>query len=164
MEPFEAVMTRIRAARVDGEPFRTLDEATVAEAEREIGFPLPADYRAFVRRYGLAAGTGDVKFRNVDNEEELETSVDVFHQIRRGARQDLAGTKRAFEDFLPAHLLPIATGSGGHFCLSLHGNDIGCIYWWSPHSASLDPADDFELVGRDFSSFVNSLTLVATDE
>lgn len=156
---YDAVMSQIHASPIrGGGGFAQLDEARLTSVESRIGFPLPADYREFLSKYGFTAGTGDVRFR--DAESEIESSVGAFYGVDPEHRADLVGMKEGFGDRLPAWILPVASSAGGLFCLSLAGEDLGSIFWWSPHRGSPDPLDDLELVAPSFDAFINSLIVV----
>jgi hypothetical protein len=149
-------MRRIGARRVRADHFTELSETELKSVERRLGYALPADYREFLRKYGMATGTGDVKFTNMNDPEEIESSVDVFYGVGDGDTYDLLGQKHAHRESMLPHILPIASSPGGHFCLSLAGNDRGKVYWWELHS----DRDNLELVANSFRSFVNSLRVV----
>lgn len=160
---YNDAMNRIGAAGVYGKGFAFVGEPELAAVEARLGYSLPADYREFIRSYGLASGTGNVRFRNMDDPSHVESSVDVFYGIRPDVSKELLGHKDGFGDLLPAHILPVGSGSGGQFCLSLAGTDLGCVYWWSPHGGAADAYDEMELVARSFDGFVNSLILADDD-
>jgi SMI1-KNR4 cell-wall len=156
--PFDEAMARIHFRYVRPPNPVTLDD--IRNLEREIGYPLPPDYRDFLMKYGLAAGRGDTRFTNANDPEEVETSVDVFYGLKRGDTYDLRGMRRRFSDRLPPHLLPIASGSGGEFCLSLGGEDAGRVYWWFQETGKVQSAEDLEPIADSFAEFVNSLVCV----
>jgi len=154
---YDSVMQRICYRYVPGhEP---VTENGLQSLEANIGLALPDDYRTFLLKYGMSAGEGDTRFRNLDESEQIESSVDVFYGLKPGHTYDLLEKYRMFRNRLPAHVLPFASGSGGHFCLSLTGEDAGRIYWWDPHGDNEAPYENLELVAYDFDSFINSLTI-----
>lgn len=161
---YDAVMHRIGAIPVRGDSFRVLMEADVLGLEKQLGYALPDDYREFICKYGLSAWDGEVRFRNMDDPSEIETSVDVFYGIAPGDTYDLVYKKKLFGERLPPQFLPIASSPGGHIVLALTAPDRGNVYWWSPHRCSPDPRDDMELISRSFDSFVNSLTVLNAED
>ena|SRR5581483_3928502 len=155
---FDEAMARIHFRYVrPPAPVRAED---IGAFEREIGYSLPPDYRDFLLKYGLATGSGDTRFTNADNPDEVETSVDVFYGLKPGDTYDLRGMRRTFSDRLPPHLLPVASGSGGEFCLSLAGEDAGRIYWWFQETGKVLSPADLEPIADSFAQFVNSLVCV----
>jgi cell wall assembly regulator SMI1 len=155
---FDQAMARIHYRYV--RPPDPVTEDDIRSLERELGYPLPHDYRAFLMKYGLAAGRGDTRFTNADYPAEAESSVDVFYGLKAGDTYDLREVRRTFSDRLPAHLLPIASGSGGEFCLSLAGEDTGKVSWWFQETGRVQSPDDLELIADSFAGFVNSLICV----
>ena len=153
---YDDMMQRIRASHVRRGDFALLSDKELNEVELQLGFTLPEDYRHFLSKYGLTMSESDVKFGNMDDPSETESSVDVFYGVEAGDGYDLLNIKEGHGDALLPHILPIASSSGGHFCLSLAGDDRGRVYWWAVHS---DP-DDLEPVGYSFDSFVRSLRVV----
>lgn len=156
--PFDPVMSRIRYWYVS-EPVPVSDD-DIRSLEEELGYPLPVSYRLFLKKYGLAAGKGDTRFSNPDNPEEVETAVDVFYGLKTGDGYDLRENWQSFADDLPSRLLPIASGSGGQFLLSLGGDDKGTLYWWLPEYGPVESTDDLEPISDSFDQFVNSLVSV----
>jgi hypothetical protein len=156
--PFDPVMSRIRYWHVR-EPIPVSD-ADIQSFEEELGYALPASYRLFLKKYGLTAGKGDTRFSNPDNRGEIETSVDVFYGFKPGDTYDIRENWESYADELPGQLLPIATGSGGQFLLSLAGEDKGTVYWWLPEYGPVASRDNIEPVADSFDRFVNSLVSV----
>jgi len=154
---YDSVMQRIRYRYVPGQV--PVTEDALREFEARIGYTLPADYRTFLLKYGMCAAAGGTRFRNTDDPEQIESSVNVFYGLKPGDTYDLFENRRILGDRLPAHLLPFASGSGGDFCVSLQGEDAGRIYWWYPHGGTDDPYEDLELVAHDFDGFIESLTV-----
>lgn len=155
---YDGVMRRINYYYVAGDG-RAVSAGDVERLSSLIGHPLPDDYSVFLRKYGLTAGRGVVKFGNLDRPDEEESSVEVFYGIRADDSYDLLGTRESFADDLPSNLLPIASSPGGEIVLSLAGDNLGKAYWWSSHRGSANPYDDCELIAYSFDSFMNSLRL-----
>jgi hypothetical protein len=155
---FDQAMARIHYWHV--RPPDPVTEDDLRGLEREIGYPLPSDYRTFLMKYGLAAGRGDIRFMSQDNPDEVETSVDVFYGLKTGDTYDLRKVRQTFSDRLPPHILPVVSGSGGEFCLSLTGEDTGRVYWWFQEIGRVQSPDDLEPIADSFTDFVNSLVCV----
>ncbi|HJZ59128.1 MAG TPA: SMI1/KNR4 family protein [Gemmataceae bacterium] len=155
--PFDTAMSRINYRYVR-QPDQVTEES-LRQFEQEIGLPLPVGYRTFLAKYGLSAGKGDTRFTNPDDG-KVETSVDVFYGLKAEDDYDIRAIRSDFADDLPAHLLPIASGSGGHFCLSLAGDDAGAVYWWFPETGPVESEEDVEPIADSFEQFVNSLVRV----
>ena len=155
---FDAAMARIKFRYVR-EPVQVTED-DLRDLEREIGYPLPADYRTFLMKFGFATGSGDTRFTNPENPEEVETSVDVFYGLKAGDSYDVRTMKATFADRLPDHLLPFTSGSGGEFSLSLSGDDAGRVYWWFQETGPVESMDDLEPIADSFRIFVNSLVCV----
>lgn len=155
---FDEAMARIHYRYV--RPPVPVTAEDIRNLEREIGYSLPPDYRDFLMKYGLTAGRGDTRFTNADNPDEVETSVDVFYGFKPGDTYDLQGMRNTFSDRLPSHLLPVASGAGGEFCLSLAGEDVGRVYWWFQETGEVQSADDLEPISDSFAGFVRSLISV----
>jgi hypothetical protein len=153
--PFDPVMSRIHYWYVS-EPVPVRDD-DIRSFEEELGCPLPASYRLFLKKYGLAAGKGDTRFSTGG---EVASAVDVFYGFKPGDNYDIRDNWESYSDELPGNLLPIASGSGGQFLLSLAGEDKGTIYWWLPEYGPVDSTDDLEPVSDNFDQFVNSLVSV----
>src|SRR5262249_51705156 len=154
----DPVMSRIHYWYVS-EPVPVSDD-DIRSFEEALGHALPPSYRLFLKRYGLTAGKGDTRFSDPDNPEEVETAVDVFYGLKPGDSYDLRENWQSYPDDLPGHLLPIASGSGGQFLLSLSGEDRGTLYWWLPEYGPVESMDNIEPVADSFDRFVNSLVRV----
>jgi hypothetical protein len=155
--PFDLAMSRIKYRYVrQPDP---VTEEDLLQFEQEIGQRLPKNYRTFLAKYGLAAGTGNTRFTNSE-EGNVETPVDVFYGLKAGDNYDIRVIRKDLSEYLPDNLLPIASGSGGHFCLALSGDDAGTVYWWFPESGSVESEDDLEPVANSFEQFVNALVNV----
>lgn len=154
--PYDYDMMRISAHCIKSNMFIMISEEDIERAEMKIGYRLPLDYRTFLKKYGFVVGAGNTVFGNMDDPSRLETSVDNFYGIMPGDGDDIVERIDVFGGRLPNRFIPIASGSGGDFCLSLAGEDSGQVYWWPMHG----DADDLDLVSRSFDSFVKSLQIL----
>ncbi len=155
---FDAVMSRIRYRHMA--PPESVTDAELNLFEQQLGYSLPSSYRLFLMKYGLTTGTGDIRFTSLGSPGEIETSVEVFYGFKAGDLYDLRGARERYSDELPSHLLPIASGSGGQFLLSLSGADNGTIYWWLPEYGPVESMDNLEPIADSFERFINSLVSV----
>jgi hypothetical protein len=119
-------------------------ELDILEFEMRIGFSLPADYRTFIADFGF---TGGFLYVDPKNEEDV-SCVDVFYGLNSNDGYDLLGKRESFvgNGRLSPHLLPIACGPGGHYCIALAGDYRGGIFLWANTGGGflIDVAPDFE--------------------
>jgi hypothetical protein len=152
--PFDAVMKRIRYRKLPGREETT--EPAVQLFERGLGYPLPTDYRSFLLHYGLTAGRG-TKFTPPTKPGEA-SSVGAFYGLTPNHNYDLEAQRETYSADLPAHYLPIASGSGGQFLLSLTGENAGAVFWWFPEEGEVTSEEDLEPIAESFTAFMNALT------
>ncbi|MCZ2340641.1 MAG: SMI1/KNR4 family protein [Bacteroidales bacterium] len=160
MNKYNNVMNRVRVYPVKTQEFIELNRVQIDSLENAIGHKLPEDYAHFLLKYGVSAGDGDVRYGDINDPLKSSSPVEVFYGIKTGDTYDLYQKKSGFGDRLPSRLLPIASSPGGQICISLAGDDFGCIYWWDQHGVSANPMDDCELIGSSFDTFITSLCLV----
>jgi hypothetical protein len=158
---FDTAMARIHYRHV--RPPEEIIEDRLRGFEQEIRYSLPADYRTFLKKYGFACGRGDTRFKKPEDRDDPGTSVGVFYGLKAGDKYDLRTLKATFADRLPDHLLPFTSGSGGEFCLSLSGDDAGCVYWWFQETGPVESVDDLEPIADNFTEFINSLFCLEGD-
>ena len=139
---YDSIMTRIGYSYLPGTGHGPTTNEAISQFEQAIGYDLPEDYKTFVQKYGFTMGRGGTRFGNLDNPDQDETSIGVFYGIGSDDSFGLLSKKEGFADDLPPHLLPIASSPGGQIVLSLAGQDVAKIYWWSPHRGSDDVYDD----------------------
>ena len=161
MNKYENAMNRIGFYYIRGEEGCATTSEAVLNLEQAIGFPLPEDYKIFLMKYGLTAGRGLVRFGNLDDPTQPESTIGVFYGIRAGDSYDILSTKQGFDDDLPAEMLPIASSPGGQIVLCLAGENVGKVYWWPPHGGGNSAYEDLELIAYDVDRFVDSLRTCA---
>lgn len=151
MNRYDKRMRELRAEMVRGrqgvQPI-TLSEADLQRVEREIGHPLPPDYREFLRDYGCynlfvafwcreMYGTGDwggiSLFFGLIPENSSPWPYEVTY--------DLLWTYNVLKRYAPFGLLPIGSDDGGNpTCLAISGGHIGAVYYWD-RTVSWDASD-----------------------
>lgn len=149
--------------------FGTVPENEIRQLERELGRPLPEDYRWFLQRYGTSSfkfavssptfdGSGSWQFGNFygsDASNEGVLSNYIF-----------------YEGQFPKELVPIADdGMGNLFLLTAFGSHRGCIYYWGHDDGCETYFEDgeestcgpeypgMELMATSFTDFVLALRL-----
>ena len=133
-------------------------ESEIAQAERDLGRPLPAALRDFLLdhnggypREGLFA-LGKSGGRSV---------VQTFLRVQAGHRDDIRRHATALAGRLPAWLLPIGYDPGGNtLCVATAGPQTGHIYFWD-HEAESDgpPTDEAAIpLAADFNEFLSTMT------
>ncbi len=154
---YDVVMRRLHYYPM---PWRVpIAEADIQDFERELGYPLPADYRTFLLDYGFTGCEPYVYYPNADDPRPAG-GLSPFHGLMRGQPADLRTLRRVFAGRLPERLMAFAYSPGGQLCLSLHGEDAGCVYWWEQNAPLDDPDFPLILVAHDFDSFMHSLVRV----
>lgn len=126
--------------------------------EREIGFSLPADYKAFLKATngGMPERTCEFYVDNLGQGTLLHILLGIF---KRHNWADLEYQWREYMDDLPEHSIIIGNDQGGNFLVLLaEPEDVGVYYWDHKHffPQSMDEQDLYFLAGT-FSDFVDSL-------
>ncbi len=159
-----------------------LTEANLQHVERELGHPLPADYREFVRDYGgvdfLHGVTFPVNhfcegslelFYGVAPDDLAVGLVDSYYQRRDsfvrwpielvpGAKLVRNMNESTREIAWPTELLPIGMDAGNNqICLSLAGLRTGAVFLWLNAPSYGD--QNVYLVADSFDEFMQSLYL-----
>lgn len=126
--------------------------------EKEIGAPLPQEYRRFI----LSCNGGDypceVEFNSTNG--EFVSSLVGFYGVGASANDELGDAYRTLTGYLPDGLIPIGNDSGnGQTCIKVSGNDIGSIWIWRLH----DPDDHGSFVVSNFDAFLAGLCYDETE-
>jgi SMI1 / KNR4 family (SUKH-1) len=111
---------------IDFESFGPVDEERLRDAERRLGFELPAAYRRWLRATG--GGKPSVPAR-------LSDQNFIWNQLAYGIRPDLASADLAdrygyFSDRLPPAYLPVASVHGGLLAVKVTGDQAGSVWFW----------------------------------
>ena len=152
---YDKIMQRIKFQRLESHV--SITSKDIRKLEKRLGHSLPEDYGIFLSKYGLTAGTGDVRFGILNDPDQDESSIEEFYGINPDDGRDLYDLREAFEHELPLEFLPIASSGAGHIVLALSGESEGEVYWWLTHGGSEDPYEDLELISHNFDQFMNSL-------
>jgi len=100
------------------------------EVERDLGSPLPDDYRAFLNEYngGYPEPDGFLFDRNGVPSKGM---VDRFLSIYSGESSNLERYLKTYKGRMPANLVPIAKDPGGNLVVvSISGEDANTVYYW----------------------------------
>lgn len=120
-----------------------LSEAELRALEHELGAPLPAYYREFLRDY---SGINIFGFN--------------FYGVMPGESLDLLYMHQHYHqhEIMHSELAPIAVNIGGnHLCIALSGSRKGAIYFWILEEATVPASyDNTELVAESFDALMQS--------
>ncbi|CAG0994846.1 hypothetical protein PLCT2_02688 [Planctomycetaceae bacterium] len=139
-----------------------ITERIIAEFEREIGSPLPGDYREFL----LLVNGGYPSKSCFDCGEYALESVDKFYGLPTtfgeiNEYSDLRQCRKSNPQFFPSSLLCIARDAGDNqLLLDLSASTFGQVYFWDHECGSEGGEsirDDLIPVAPDFSSFLHAL-------
>lgn len=134
----------------------------LAELERQLDFPLPEDYAAFMLRHNGGSPVPDTVF--IHDWPQGGPEADVRELYRWGSdpaedTSDLRWNIECYAGRMPRGLLPIgATSCGDQFCLWLTGRDRGAVVVWD-HEAEHRPPTTANLhrVAPTFTAFLELL-------
>ncbi len=149
-------------------PGRQLSETDIEDVEAQLGFKLPPNYRAFLKKYnGGRPEPALFPIEGMDKNPEGDIQV-FFGGDREIESSNLVWNAEASSGRMPANLLPIAcNGCGGLICLSLWGDDAGSVLFWDYYNEQLGPNPGYENIYRiadSFEAFLESLHLDAANE
>jgi SMI1-KNR4 cell-wall len=137
-----------------------ISEADIGRLEQELGERLPEEYRRFLLAHNGGHPSSDV----IDIDGAPFGSVDVRHLFsidNPSPSCDLVWNLRFFSKRMSDSLLAIGCDSSGHlFCLVLHGEQRGEIYYFDREQ---DPPEPY-FVAKDFDSFWSRLRVFTSDE
>jgi hypothetical protein len=130
---------------------RKLNQSDIVNFENVIGHELPPDYKKFLLNYNggepkqnyhdvqgtEGKGIGDFVecrcFFAIDGPESYEP------EVKKG--YDIEWNYLVLRGRIPDNFLPISEDSGGNIvCLSLYGEDLGSIWFWSHHDEHYPPS------------------------
>jgi hypothetical protein len=86
--------------------------------------------------------------------------LDVLFGLMLGDGYDIVENARAFEDRLPADLLPVAQDPGGNLiCIGVNGPRAGHVLFWDHNGSRSGRSDDESVypVAASWSEFLNLL-------
>jgi hypothetical protein len=107
-----------------------LQESDLIKIEEALGYPLPLQYRDFIKQYNGGRPTPH-RFSTVD--EKIESGVKYFFSNSNEAANLLSEINEfTLDGIIPRNLFPIAiTPAENRLLLSGAGEDVGCVYYWS---------------------------------
>lgn len=116
--------------------------------EKEIGAPLPNEYRQFILSTNGGEFSPGVEFRSAEG--EFLSGLNRFYGIGPNAEDELGWVYRTLKPYLPAGLLPIGIDIGGtETCIMVTGENVGSIWIWHPHGDD----DTGSFVANSFDAF-----------
>jgi hypothetical protein len=163
----ESKLLEIGITPLDENAYTPLTPEEVAELEALLGASLPADYKAFVTKYGESHFSEIVDVRaiqsppkHISDNELLDFST--FYGSN-AAGNGLLAFVAILQGRMPRTMFPFARDhSGNSFCLCVNGTDRNKIYLWDHES---EPAEE-DYVERGLpvpnDLWYRNLTLVAT--
>lgn len=140
-----------------GEP---LAETDIADFERDLGYSLPKDYRAFLLNYNGGVPKPDgfsLVYWGGKPEENRVSFYGLGASVHEG--DNLRWTQACFTGRIPSELLPIGDDPGGNqICLCVRGEQSGSVYFWDHELEHAPPTyKNTARLATTFSEFVSSL-------
>jgi hypothetical protein len=140
-------------------PFDQVDEATISNFEKEIGFPLPEDYRSFLKKTNGGKVNKQVFFVE-DLEQDILLDALFGINTSRSRALELRHWINEFKEDLQEKTLIIGTDPGGRFITYITAGEDKGVYYWD-HNYFFEESSDEEgntyFVSESFNDFVNSL-------
>ena len=119
--------------------------------EAEIGYDLPAPYRAFLLLHNGGRPEPDAVLVNGE-----ESTLRTLYGLRGDEPDDLRTNAEAYRGEVPPGLLPIGEDDCGNlFCLAVGGRDRGAVFFWD-HERD-DAARALARVADTFDAFLAGL-------
>ncbi len=141
-----------------------LSETDLASVETKIGYPLPADYREFLRDFGGYRFWASFPLRHGPDDYE-EGDVGIMFGFRMGS-YDLVGFHfdSLLNEVIAPELLQLTRDEMGSVCLFLDGPRKGKIYLWYAEEvrAPYDYANLY-FIANSFDEFMNLLEPMPDD-
>lgn len=130
-------------AAIDTHSHAPADAAQIARFEHELGYSLPADYRAFLQACAGGRSTDQPDF-NWHNG-SWAGCVDTVGGLGEDARYSIATQRRAPSWPMKPELLWIMSDHGGNpICLRLYGANAGALYFLD-HEVAPEDEDEWSL-------------------
>lgn len=134
--------------------FPPVNEEQVVAFERELGRPLPPQYRQFLLLYNGGRPQKDTFVVSGADDEDI---VDFFYGIGINNIYDLLENREIYESRIPEELLPIAGDPGDNqICISLTSDNYGKMYFWD-HELEFTPDQAITPLADSFDEFIGSL-------
>lgn len=139
-----------------------MSEVDIERFEKEIGYPLPTEYRAFLLKHNGGWPTPPNVFVTSEGD---KIAVSFFFYLEEDGDEDkyfegLRNNYLMFTGRVPEDLLPIAS-CAGLVCIGLFGDNKGSIFYWDrENEADENEApwyDNVYWVANSFNEFINTL-------
>lgn len=149
---------------IDTEYYLTVDK--LREAEQELGFSLPDNYKEFLFKNNGGHPIKDsctLLESYTNNELNFESGIAWFFAIYDGEYNNLVRDYLFMKDWrIQPELLTIARdGLGNRFCLCIKGPNQGKVYFWFHENENPEENNpwyqNISLVAHSFENFINSL-------
>lgn len=133
-----------------------LTDLQLERVEKEVGFPLPDQYKEFLKQYNGGYPDPDA-FLFLDKSDG--SSVDRFLSLDAGEDDDLFVYLKRYAGRTPSDMMPIAHDPGGNLVLiGLSDSNRGQVFFWDHEYEDEDPGlSNVSLVSVDLKSFLDSL-------
>jgi len=123
-------------------PGLSISDKDITELEEMAGFPLPSDYREFLRKYNGGQPTPDLV--EIDGFEESPTDIQVFFGINRSEKtSNISWNLLELGETLNSIGLPIACDSGGAIFAIKRDQSVLYILPFEDESTIYSVADTF---------------------
>jgi hypothetical protein len=131
--------------------FHPMPETELQRIETEIGCPLPAEYREFLKECGGVAFGKLVSFRGIQPPPSASSSklepFGCFYGTENEESHGLLRTMRIYRERIPVTLIPIGENMfGDKICLGIKGGDREKIFFWD-HEDERNEQDYTDLYG-----------------
>ena len=138
----------------------------IEQLEKAINVEFPAAYREFLLKYNGGRPTPEDAFGEGDSGSIMGEFYSVKHDKQANT---IAHQRHAFDERIPADLLPIAVDMGGNqVCIGTAPDNRGKIYFWSmvdePRPEDEDKRANIRLLADDFVSFLDTFCEEVDDE
>jgi len=132
--------------------YAPVSEEDLRLLEKEIGAPLPKEYREFIRSRNGGDFPYEVEFHTAKG--EPVSRLKGLYGAGVPGNDEIGDTYRTLSAHLPEGLVPIGNDSGnGQTCVKVSGNDLGSIWIWQLN----DPDDHGVRVANHFDEFMAGL-------
>lgn len=131
-------------------PHPPTSEEAVAALEKELGYPLPEDYRNFLLKYnGGSRPTPKTFDYKSPNGKASRSSVEIFFGLDVEESKNIKVQQDADQ---PDYLFIIGGDLGGLLCIGINGDYQGKIYVWETTIGL-----DIILLANSFNEFLDKL-------
>jgi hypothetical protein len=143
-----------------GEVPRTVSDQELEEAENQIGYQLPLDYKIFIKDFG---GFSFYDLEEIQIPHWSLVSLDTFYGLNVNGHLNILRRRllKMSLNLIPPYILPIANDSANNdICIVLSGNEKGRIYFLPADSPSTSSnyIEEYS-ISSSFDEFINSLRL-----